>query len=162
MMFIASSMYICFVLLVALMALPKLRANAKAFLFEGQRQPDQLKDLSEQEKKVIEEALEKANSRKELECGICLEDMQSKKVVLLCSHAYCAPCIIKFVRIQNLIQIECPQCRQLASMFLLMGSNGPDGPTDEQRKFIDEYNVRVFEKRGFITFLENLPFWVHR
>ena len=58
--------------------------------------------MSDQEKLAIQEAKNTANSRKETECAICLEEMEKKKVVLLCTHAYCAPCMVNFVRSKNL------------------------------------------------------------
>ena len=59
------------------------------------------------------------------------------------------------------MQIDCPTCRTSASLISII-KDPPDGPSQEHRKFIEQYNIRVFEKSGFITFLENFPFMVHR
>ena len=160
-MLMSTVLYSGCILLLAFVILPKLRANAKAYIYDGQRNLDQNSELTDEEKKAIEEAKNTAGKRKEQECSICLEDMVKNKVVLLCAHAYCASCIILYIKSQNLMQVVCPQCRKTASRILIT-DEGPEGPTQDEKQFIEKYNVRVFENRGFILFLENLPFFMHR
>ena len=102
-----------------------------------------------------------AEEKKENECAICLDPMDSKKIVLLCAHAYCVVCLIQWIKSKQQMRVECPQCRKVATYFMIM-DEGPDGPTDAQKAFIRRYNTRVYEMQGFITILENLPFIMHR
>ena len=153
--------YLVLLLGMAVMLVPKLRSNMRAYICAGVREADQFSEMSDNDKADVLKSTEIAAERKESECAICLEAMGAKKIVLLCSHAFCVFCVINFVKSQHLRQIACPTCRQ-SVRFLSILDEGPDGPAPEQKDFIRTYNRRIIDTLGPLNFLENLPFILHR
>ena len=151
--------YCILLLIIAFCTLPKFRSNCASYFCRMQVEPDQLTDMSEQELEILRQAKKTAEERKETECAICMEQMNNKKIVLLCSHAYCVFCIINVIKSKNNRQIECPTCRQPVKFMSIHNNIGLD---ESQRFFIKTYNRRFFAIKGAISYIENLPFVTHR
>ncbi len=68
-------------------------------------------------------------------CSICLENI-SLEVQLLCSHSYCANCIISYGKQRfDFNNIECPMCRKASKLLFCQFER-----TDENKDYYD-YNL---------------------
>ena len=88
-----------------------------------------------------------------------MTEMGNQKTISLCSHSYCAPCIISFIRSKNSQQIKCPYCRR-AVTFLVMTNE--EGVSYEDAEFLRSYNMRFSEERTFADCVLDAPFLVKR
>jgi hypothetical protein len=86
---------------------------------------------------------EKPNNLRKINetCSICLEDIMDE-VQLLCSHSYCAKCIVDYGKQRwNFYDIQCPMCRvESKLMFSLFERN------EENKEYYDQilsYNHEV-------------------
>lgn len=154
--------YIAFVAMISCLCLSKLRKNSFDYICRGKRQADQAGEMSEQDKKNVEQAKIRAEERNENECAICLTNpMGGKKVLMMCAHGYCSSCLIEYIHSKNLDQVECPKCRKVCT-FLIMTDEGESGPSEPNKQFIRTYNSRLLTSQGPIVFIENFPYIVHR
>ena len=82
--------------------------------------------------KVIQD---KENNLKKInnECCICLEEI-ANEVQLLCSHSFCATCIIEFAKFKySMKKIKCPVCRYKSRLIII--------------KFVkDESNIKLYQE----------------
>ena len=88
-----------------------------------------------------------------------MTEMGNKKTISLCSHSYCAPCIVSFIRSKNSQQIKCPYCRR-AVTFIVMTNEEGIGPADVE--FLRSYNMRFSGERTFADCIMDAPFLVKR
>ena len=74
-------------------------------------------------------------------CSICLEELQCE-VQLLCSHSYCAACIISYGKQRyNFADVQCPICRADSKLMFAVFER-----TDENKELYDQilnYNHEV-------------------
>ncbi len=72
------------------------------------------------------------------QCSICLENIQNE-VQLLCSHSYCAQCLIDYFKQRyNSSDVQCPMCRSESKLlFALFERNETN---QEQYDYILDYN----------------------
>jgi hypothetical protein len=63
--------------------------------------------------------------------------MGDLKVIALCSHAYCAACIVKYIKTQNRATVGCPFCRKPITYLCVTNPSIVTEETD----FITSYNL---------------------
>ena len=131
-MFKVTLSYVVFLMMLAFCCLPKLRRNLAEYLCRGKRTPDQDSEMTLRERKKLAVAIKTEGERDDKECSICLEDFKNKKIILLCSHVYCAPCLMLLVKSKHYRQIECPLCKKKAK-YLKIANEGEEGPTIAER-----------------------------
>ena len=135
--------YIVFVAILSCLCMSKLRRNTFDYLCRGKRQASQEGEMTEQDKKNVEQAKIRAEERNENECAICLTNpMGGKKVLMMCAHGYCSSCLVEYIHSKNLDQVECPKCRKACS-FLIMTDEGDSGPSQANKEFITQYNSKI-------------------
>lgn len=78
-------------------------------------------------------------------CSICLESINNE-TQLLCSHSYCADCIISYGKQRfNLRNIECPICRRISKLIFCQFEKN-----DQNKKTYDQilnYNYEMTSER---------------
>lgn len=66
-------------------------------------------------------------------CAICLEEIKDD-VQLLCSHSYCAKCIVDYAKTRfSFINVECPYCRTPSKLMMINFER-----TEENKAYFDE------------------------
>lgn len=75
------------------------------------------------------------------ECSICLDTINNE-VQLLCSHSYCASCIIDYGKQRwGFVNIQCPICRTESKLMVIQFERNEDNK--EQYDMILSYNHEV-------------------
>jgi len=58
-------------------------------------------NVSTRERMLSEKAESKKYESQQEECPICMCEIEEKRVKALCSHVYCAPCMLKLIASKN-------------------------------------------------------------
>eukprot|EP00347_Sterkiella_histriomuscorum_P014469 403360751 len=99
------------------------------------------------------------NHRDQVQCPICIDDLGDDQVAAMCSHIYCAKCIMSYWRTKREHKIECPYCRRNIS-FLVMKNPARIEPRDKDD--ILRFNNLFSSDRTFSDRLRDFPFLIGR
>lgn len=84
--------------------------------------------------------------------------MGDLKVIALCSHAYCAGCIVKYIKTQNKATVRCPFCRKQITYLCVYNPSIVTEETD----FITSFNLLFSEERTLVDHLIDMPARIKR
>ena len=90
-----------------------------------------------------------------MECPVCMEEMDGKKVVSLCSHVCCSTCTVRIITQSGGRQFPCSICRRTVSFLII---SNPEGPDQQEQDTIRRYNQRFGDNRSYIQMMRDLPY----
>jgi hypothetical protein len=85
-------------------------------------------------------------------CIICLEDIRNE-VQLVCSHSYCAGCIIAYGKLRyDLCDLECPMCRRISKKIHCQFEKNEENKTTYEE--ITHYNNDLMARSSLFLGLD--------
>ena len=120
---------------------------------------DRSKVMSKEAQIAFEAMNRKFESTINDECPICMTEMGELKTTALCSHSFCAKCIVEYIKSKNRTMVQCPFCR---NDICYITSKSLIDIDIECAEMIQAYNARFSQERSFGDLILDFPLIVRQ